>query len=337
MSPGGPSPSCPNPTMAAKVRVRARGRGKVRTTALTAPTTIAATIAGAPQCGPPSTIPGPTSPRCGQGCVLHSSSRRATTTRPARCTGILWGSRRSLLCAPAGSSIAPTASHGSCLVALDGHMGSAVIGKLLQHHDLDSLAVTDWVADFGVSNHTTSDVSNLTSVRPPTFIDPSSIVVSNGSALLVISAGDPALLGLFYINNVLVTPDIIQNLLSVRHFTTNDWCSMKFDMFDLSVKDLSTRNMIARCNSSEPLYMMHLPSHLAPSSSTSTLSALVASTSTWHRHLSHPGVNVLSKLSHDSSVVCSRHSHDLCHACQLGCHIRLPFVGSNSCVDNNFD
>jgi hypothetical protein len=114
-------------------------------------------------------------------------------------------------------------------------MRSAVIGKLIQHHDLDSLAVTDWVADFGVSNHTTSDASNLTSVRPPTFTDPSSIIVSNGSALPVISAEDPALLGLFYINNVLVTPDIIQNLLSVRHFTTNDWCSMKFDMFEGSL------------------------------------------------------------------------------------------------------
>jgi hypothetical protein len=45
----------------------------------------------------------------------------------------------------------------------------------------------------------------------------------------------------------------------------------------------------------------------------------------------------MSKLSHDSSVVCSRRSHDLCHACQLGHHIHLPFVSSNSCADNNFD
>jgi hypothetical protein len=45
----------------------------------------------------------------------------------------------------------------------------------------------------------------------------------------------------------------------------------------------------------------------------------------------------MSKLSHDSSVVCSRRSHDLCHACQLGHHIRLPFVSSNSRADNNFD
>jgi hypothetical protein len=198
-------------------------------------------------------------------------------------------------------------------------------------------AVTDWVADFGASNHTTSDASNLTSVRPPTFTNPSSIIVGNGSALPITSVGDSALPSPFYLNNVLVTLDIIQNLLSVRPFTTNNWCFMEFDLFDLSVKDLSTWNAIARCNSSRALHMMRLPSHPAPSSPTSAPSALVASASTWHRRLGHPGVNVLSKLSHDSSVVCSRRSHDLCHACQLGRHIRLPFVSSNSRADNNFD
>jgi hypothetical protein len=83
--------------------------------------------------------------------------------------------------------------------------------------------------------------------------------------------------------------------------------------------------------------MMRLPSHPAPSSLTSTPSALVASASTWHRRLGHPGVDILSKLSHDSSVVYSRRTHDLCYACQLGRHIRLPFVSSNSRADNNFD
>jgi hypothetical protein len=197
-------------------------------------------------------------------------------------------------------------------------------------------AVTDWVADSSASNHTTSDAGNLSSVHPPTSTDPSSIVVGNRSALPVTSVGDSALPGLFYLNSVLVTPDIIQNLLSVRHFITDIWCSMEFDPFGLSVKDLSTLNVITRCNSSGPLYMMRLPSH-PPSSPASALSVLVASASTWHRRLSHPGVDVLSKLSHESSVVCSRRTHDICHACQLGHHIRLSFVSSNSHADNNFD
>jgi hypothetical protein len=105
---------------------------------------------------------------------------------------------------------------------------------------------------------------------------------------------------------------------------------MEFDPFILSVKDLSTRNVIS-------LYTMRLPSHPAPSSPASAPSTLVSSVSTWHRHLGHPGVDVLSKLTHDCSVVCSRLTHDLYHACQLGRHIRLPFISSNSRGDNNFD
>jgi hypothetical protein len=35
----------------------------------------------------------------------------------------------------------------------------------------------------------------------------------------------------FYINNVLITPEIIKNLLSICQFTTDNWCLMKFDPF----------------------------------------------------------------------------------------------------------
>jgi hypothetical protein len=83
-------------------------------------------------------------------------------------------------------------------------------------------AVTNWVMDSSASNHITSDAGNLTSVHPPTFTDPLSIVVGNRSALPVTSVGDPALSDLFYLNHVLVTPDIIQNLLFVHCFTTDN-------------------------------------------------------------------------------------------------------------------
>jgi hypothetical protein len=100
--------------------------------------------------------------------------------------------------------------------------------------------IIDWVADSGASNHTTSDAGTLTSIRPPTFTDPSSIIVGNGSALPVTSVGDSALPGPFYLKHVLVTPDIFQNLIYVHHFTIDNWCSMEFDPFGLSMKNLST-------------------------------------------------------------------------------------------------
>jgi hypothetical protein len=105
---------------------------------------------------------------------------------------------------------------------------------------------------------------------------------------------------------------------------------MKFDPFDLSVKDPSTKNVITRCDRSGPLYTMRLPSRSTPSYSVAAPTTLVASASTWHCRLGHPGVNTIFKLSNDSSVVCSRRTYDLCHACQLGRHTHIPFVSSAS-------
>jgi hypothetical protein len=198
-------------------------------------------------------------------------------------------------------------------------------------------AVTDWVADSGASNHTSSDAGNLTSVRPSHINDPSSIIMGNRSSLPVTSVGDTTLHDSFYLNNVLVTPDIIQNLLSVHRFTTDNWCSMEFHLFGLSVKDLSTRNVITRCDSSRPLYTMCLPSRSTPLSSVGAPTALVASAYTWHHRLGHHGVDTMSKLSNASSVISSRCTHDLCHTCQLGHHTRMPFVSSASRADNVFD
>jgi hypothetical protein len=63
---------------------------------------------------------------------------------------------------------------------------------------------------------------------------------------------------------------------------------MKFDPFGLSVNDLCKRNVFTRCISSGPLYMMRLPSQLAPSLPASAPLALDASASTWHQRLGHP-------------------------------------------------
>jgi hypothetical protein len=210
----------------------------------------------------------------------------STASRVACCTSVLRCSRQPLLRALADASTIPAVGRGPYLVALDRHVGSTIIGQLLQHHGLDSPTVTNWVADSGACNHTTSDVSNLTFVHSPTSTDPSSIVGGNGSALPITSVGYSALPSPFYLNNDIITPNIIQNLLSVYHFTTDNLCSMEFDLFGLSVKDISMWNVVTMCNSSGPLYMMRLPSHPAPSSPVSTPSALVASVSTWHRHLS---------------------------------------------------
>jgi hypothetical protein len=83
-------------------------------------------------------------------------------------------------------------------------------------------AFADWVANSDAFNHTTLDAGNLSFGCPPHINDHSSIIVGELIlSVLVTSVGDMTLPDLVYINNVLVTPEIIQNLLSVHHFTTD--------------------------------------------------------------------------------------------------------------------
>jgi hypothetical protein len=153
--------------------------------------------------------------------------------------------------------------------------------------------------------------------------------------LSITSVGYSVLPGPFYLNNILLAPDIVQSLLSVRRFTTDNWF-MKFDSFGLSVKDLTTRNVIVRLNSTGPLYMMRLPESVPPSSGIVAALTVVAP-ATWHRRLGHPGPDALSSLSRSSFINCTSNKHDLCHACQLGKHIRLPFSSSSNRVAKAFD
>jgi hypothetical protein len=83
-------------------------------------------------------------------------------------------------------------------------------------------SLTQWVTDSGASNHATSDPDNISLFRPHNPATSPSIVVGNGSNLPVISVGDTVLPGPFYLNNILVTSNIIKNLLSVHQFTTDN-------------------------------------------------------------------------------------------------------------------
>jgi hypothetical protein len=142
-------------------------------------------------------------------------------------------------------------------------------------------AVTDWILIQVPQITPLHIVGNMSLFRPPNLTTPS-IVVDNGATLYASSVEDTILPGPLHLNNILYTPHIIQNLLFVRHFTTDNCCSIEFDPFGVPVKDLNSRNVIIRSNSAGPLYTLRLPS----SSSTAPYAyALpVVSTPTLHRH-----------------------------------------------------
>jgi hypothetical protein len=180
-----------------------------------------------------------------------------------------------------------------------------------------------------------SNSDSLTSIHPPNSFTPSNIIVGNGSLLAVTSTGTLSFFTLnhpLYLHNILISPEIIKTLIYVRRFTTEDHCSVEFDPFGLSVKDLTTRNVIVRCNSSRELYSFRPPTqaHL--------LAATTSSTVLWHRRLGHLGQESLSCLGPSLNSVCNISELEiLCHACQLGRHVCLPFTKSNSRALKNFD
>jgi hypothetical protein len=83
-------------------------------------------------------------------------------------------------------------------------------------------SVNDWAADSGASHRFIPSVGNISNPRPLNSASPSSIVVGNGSAQPVTSVGDSVIPGPFYLNNILLAPDIVQSLLSVHRFTTDN-------------------------------------------------------------------------------------------------------------------
>lgn len=77
-------------------------------------------------------------------------------------------------------------------------------------------------------------------------------MIDDGSTLLVISVGDSILPSSFRMLNILVTPNIIQNLSFVHQFTTNNSCFLEFDPFGFFVKDLTIHRILVDVTSLDP-------------------------------------------------------------------------------------
>lgn len=194
----------------------------------------------------------------------------------------------------------------------------------------------NWYMDFGASNHIASTTGNLQSTFNTGTMP--LVTVGNRSLASVKTIGHGTFSSpsrSFSLRNVLVCPAIIKNLISVRKFVTDNWCTIEFDPFGFSVKDLHTRNKLLRCDSSGPLYSVTSSS---PTSSPHVLATSSLDGSVWHRRFGHPSSSVLAKLlSFLSFSLPKSDLTSLCQACQLGKHIRLPFSNSNTIVYEPFE
>jgi hypothetical protein len=76
----------------------------------------------------------------------------------------------------------------------------------------------------------TSTPHSLSQTFSQRYPAPSSIIVGNSSMIPVTATGTTELPHSLRLNNILVSPQIIKNLISVRQFTTDNNCSVEFDL-----------------------------------------------------------------------------------------------------------
>ena len=192
--------------------------------------------------------------------------------------------------------------------------------------------------DSGASSHMTNDEGNFSSHTH--LPRPHSVTIGNGTTMPISSSGHTTFCApseqTFRLNHVLLVPHLVRNLLSIRKFTRDNLCSVEFDAFGFSVKDLKTRRVILRCNSDGDLYTFPGTASARRSSPTAMLATVSADL--WHQRLGHPGVDAMSTLQRLSLIKCNKvcRAH-VCHACQLGKHVRLPFSRSTSVSSACFD
>jgi hypothetical protein len=162
--------------------------------------------------------------------------------------------------------------------------------------------------------------------------DSSQVVVGNGSRLPILGTGSTHIHAPninFLLSSVLHTPVVVSNLISVRKFTCDNWCSVEFNPFSFSVKDLITKIPILRFDSSGDLYpfvgFSKMHNNLA-------LSTIVSSVDLWLKRLGHPSNASLSHLLSRFKLPCNNNGSatSVCEACHKGKNGRLTFLHSQS-------
>ncbi|GKD53940.1 ribonuclease H-like domain-containing protein [Tanacetum coccineum] len=183
-----------------------------------------------------------------------------------------------------------------------------------------------WNMDTCASSHLNNSVNSLSENFNTCMY--SSISVGDGHSIPVTNTGHsilPTPVKSLHLNNVLITPHIVKNLIYVRQFVRDNNCTIEFDAFGFSVKDFMTRRVLLRYDSTGDLYPITAPYPIPH--------VFLVSQHTWHQRLGHPRREVLRHLVSNNFISCNKEKPlVLCHACQLGKHVRLPFVSSNTVV-----
>lgn len=110
---------------------------------------------------------------------------------------------------------------------------------------LQDPAPGNWNMDTCATSHLNDLVTNLSDVFNSSIY--SSLAVGDGHSIPVTNSGHsilPTPYRPLHLNNVLITPNIVRNLISIRQFVCDNYCTVEFDPFGFSVKDFQTHRVL---------------------------------------------------------------------------------------------
>jgi hypothetical protein len=88
-----------------------------------------------------------------------------------------------------------------------------------------------WVMDSSATSHMTNNESNILFSAP--LSHPHVVTVGNGTSVPISSSGYTSFQSpsghVFHLKHVLLVPHLVCNLLSIRQFTCDNFCSVEFD------------------------------------------------------------------------------------------------------------
>ena len=137
----------------------------------------------------------------------------------------------------------------------------------------------------------TSHPGNLTSSFP--FTTSTRITLGDGASMPITHVSHsffPSNSTPINMSNVLVSRDLVKNLVSVPRLARDNPLTVEFDDLGFFVKDTRTRMVLHRCDIPDDLYPMHSAATTAPPI------ALSAGVDLCHACLGHPNSTVLRQI-----------------------------------------
>uniref|UniRef100_A0A453JUG3 Uncharacterized protein n=1 Tax=Aegilops tauschii subsp. strangulata TaxID=200361 RepID=A0A453JUG3_AEGTS len=185
---------------------------------------------------------------------------------------------------------------------------AALFQQAYSQHGLPQQSA-NWILDSGAATHVTGNAGNLSSFRPFSKHNSSSIIVGNGDRLPITGIGSTSLPPTnLSLHDVVVCHSIVKDLISVRKLSCDNNVSVEFNPYGFSVKDFPTRSHIMTSSSPGPLYPFYGKHSIGGTAFFTTSGDL------WHKRLGHPGKTSLASISQDFLPDCNNAARSPCTA-----------------------